>query len=61
MSDPTTVTLEDCCITVTMDAYPLLTLDAGDTDPFTGQEIGWPAPRVYWSNGVITDGRSNHV
>lgn len=48
--------LADCCLEVIFDAEPDLILETGDTDPFTGEEISWPNPRVYWSNGAITDG-----
>jgi len=51
-----TKSLADCCLKVIFDADPELILEAGDIDPFTGEEIGWPNPRVYWSNGVVTDG-----
>lgn len=39
-----------------MDAEPILVLGDGETDPLTGEEILWPYPRTYWSNGVVTDG-----
>lgn len=50
------VLIADCCVDVCMDAEPLLEVAQGDVDPFTGEEVVWPAPRVYWSNGAITDG-----
>lgn len=55
---PAGVTLDDCCLEVLLPpgTVPLLTLGADEVDPFTGEEIAWPLPRVYWSNGVITDG-----
>lgn len=48
----------DCCLEVCIppDAVPALTLNEDDVDPFTGETIMWPSPRVYWSNGTITDG-----
>jgi len=50
-------TLDDCCLhVVIVGAVPVLTLEDGDTDPFTGEMVMWPSPRVYWSNGTITDG-----
>lgn len=55
---PAGVVLDDCCLTVCLPpgVAPTLTLGADEIDPFTGEEIGWPLPRIYWSNGVITDG-----
>lgn len=46
----------DCCLTMAFRATPVLTVDDGEVDPFTGEEVGWPFPRIYWSNGVVTDG-----
>lgn len=48
--------LADCCLEVAFDAEPELVLQSGDTDPFTGAEVGWPYPVVYWSNGAVTAG-----
>jgi hypothetical protein len=48
--------LDDCCLEVAFVADPVLVVDDGEVDPFTGEVIGWPYPRVYWSNGVVTDG-----
>lgn len=50
--------LDDCCLHVTLPdgVEPALVLWSDDVDPFTGDEIGWPEPRVYWSNGTITEG-----
>lgn len=50
------VQLTDCCLTVVFDAEPELVVETGDVDPLTGEEVGWPGPRVYWSNGLVTDG-----
>ncbi len=56
---PAPAHLEDCCLEVLLpaDAYPLLVVDEDETDPFTGDVCGWPAPIVYWSNGTITLGQ----
>jgi hypothetical protein len=51
-----TYALEDCCVYVVLDADKELVLEEGDVDPFSGEEVGWPAPRIYWSNGTITEG-----
>lgn len=48
--------LEDCCLAVIVDAVPVMRLEDGDFDPFTGEEVGWPSPVIYWSNGTITAG-----
>lgn len=49
---------QDCCLNVVLpaDAHPVLILE-DEIDPFTGEEAGgYPAPRIYWSNGTITEG-----
>lgn len=46
----------DCCLEVAVDAEPVLVIQDGELDPFTDDEVGWPSPRVYWSNGTVTDG-----
>lgn len=46
----------DCCLTVAFDAKPLLVIEGDEVDPFTGEGVGWPSPRTYWSNGLVTDG-----
>lgn len=51
-----TYSVEDCCCATAITCEPELILWDGDIDPFTGTEIGWPQPRVYWRNGTITDG-----
>lgn len=53
--------IDDCCVLFVVVGEPVLELNEGDTDPFTGETIGWPFPRVYWSNGSITDGHYTPV
>lgn len=48
--------LEDCCLAVVVPSTPLLRIEADEIDPFTGEEVGWPAPVIYWANGTITAG-----
>lgn len=55
--DPVVRVVDDCCVAVAFTADPVLVVDDGEVDPFTGEKIGWPYPRVYWSNGVVTDGQ----
>lgn len=53
---PPTFVIDDCCVQVHIAAEPVLVLAGGDVDPFTGEEVGWPFPVVYWSNGTVTAG-----
>lgn len=50
--------LRDCCVEVLLpdDVTADLVLWDGDVDPFTGEEVMWPQPLVYWSNGTISRG-----
>ena len=52
---------KDCCLEVAFRAEPVLIVDDGEIDPFTGEEVGWPSPRIYWSNGVVTDGHAEEA
>lgn len=55
--------LDDCCLAVWLPpgVVPLLTVPQDEVDPIAGDEMIWPAPRTYWSNGTITDGASYPV
>ena len=48
--------ISDCCVKVAFDADILLVISEGEFDPIANEEIGWPFPRVYWSNGLVSDG-----
>lgn len=52
---------KDCCLEVAFRAEPVLIVGDGEIDPFTGEEVGWPSPRIYWSNGVVTDGHAEEA
>lgn len=55
--------LSDCCLEVVVpdDVAPVLRIEDGEVDPFTGEEVGWPAPVIYWSNGTITAGDGDGI
>lgn len=54
---PAARVVDDCCVAVAFTADPVLTIGEDELDPFTGETVAWPYPRVYWSNGVVTDGQ----
>lgn len=55
--------MADCCVEIFIPAEvePVLTIDTDDIDPFTGETMIWPSPRIYWSNGMITDGNVSEI